>query len=54
LRTDQRRSNCATPKTARADFLAAHDIAPSQRDIDVDLAMVSLAEGKAGRSDRIL
>jgi tetratricopeptide (TPR) repeat protein len=34
-------------KTARADFLAAHDIAPSSADIDVDLAMVSLAEGKA-------
>ncbi|HXT63342.1 MAG TPA: tetratricopeptide repeat protein [Pyrinomonadaceae bacterium] len=34
-------------KTARADFLAAHDIAPSSPDIDVDLAMVSLAEGKA-------
>lgn len=33
-------------KTARADFLAAHDIAPSSPDIDVDLAMVSLAEGK--------
>lgn len=34
-------------KTARADFMAAHDIAPSSADIDVDLAMVSLAEGKA-------
>jgi tetratricopeptide (TPR) repeat protein len=34
-------------KTARADFLAAHDIAPNSPDIDVDLAMVSLAEGKA-------
>jgi len=34
-------------KTARADFLAAHDIAPSSADIDIDLAMVSLAEGKA-------
>ena len=34
-------------KTARADFLAAHDLAPSSADIDVDLAMVSLAEGKA-------
>jgi len=33
-------------KTARTDFLAAHDIAPSSPDIDVDLAMVSLAEGK--------
>ena len=33
-------------KTARADFLAAHEIAPSSPDIDVDLAMVSLAEGK--------
>jgi tetratricopeptide (TPR) repeat protein len=34
-------------KTARADFLAAHDIAPTSADIYVDLAMVSLAEGKA-------
>jgi tetratricopeptide (TPR) repeat protein len=34
-------------KTARADFLAAHDIAPASPDIYVDLAMVSLAEGKA-------
>ena len=34
-------------KTARADFMSAHDIAPSSADIDVDLAMVSLAEGKA-------
>jgi tetratricopeptide (TPR) repeat protein len=34
-------------KTARADFLAAHDLAPSSADIEVDLAMVSLAEGKA-------
>ena len=33
-------------KTARADFLAAHDIAPGSADIYVDLAMVSLAEGK--------
>lgn len=33
-------------KTARTDFLAAHDIASSSADIDVDLAMVSLAEGK--------
>ena len=33
-------------KTARADFVAAHDIAPVSADIDVDLAMVSLAEGK--------
>jgi tetratricopeptide (TPR) repeat protein len=37
-------------KTARADFLAAHDIAPTSADIDVDLAMVSLAEGKAGEA----
>lgn len=34
-------------KTARADFLAAHDIAPTSADIYVDLAMVSRAEGKA-------
>ena len=33
-------------KTARQDFLAAHDVAPSSADIYVDLAMVSLAEGK--------
>jgi tetratricopeptide (TPR) repeat protein len=34
-------------KTARADFLAAQQIAPNSADINVDLAMVSLAEGKA-------
>lgn len=33
-------------KTARKDFLAAHDIAPSAPDIYVNLAVVSLAESK--------
>jgi tetratricopeptide (TPR) repeat protein len=33
-------------KTARADFQAAHDMAPSNPDIYVNLAAVSLGEGK--------
>jgi tetratricopeptide (TPR) repeat protein len=33
-------------KTARQDFLAAHDAAPSSTDVYVDLASVSLAENK--------
>lgn len=33
-------------KTARADFLAAHDVAPSSADIYVHLASVALAEKK--------
>ena len=33
-------------KTARQDFLAAHDIAPGSPDVYVDLAIVALAENK--------